>query len=71
MTKNEKIVREVHPRATIERQKTYGGQVYYLVREAYGAHMYIGSGDTRAEAWAAAAATVAKRAATGAPQEGA
>lgn len=64
MTKNEKAVREVYPKATIESQRTNGGSRYYLVRKDRGAYMWLGSGDTTAQAWASAAAAVARYADT-------
>lgn len=47
-------VLEVLPQATIERQRTNGHEVYYLVRKQRDAFEYVGSGDKPGEAWRAA-----------------
>lgn len=60
MNKHEAAVRGVYPRAAIERQKTNGGQVYYLVRSTWDAGSYLASGETKAQAWAKAAKAVAQ-----------
>jgi len=55
MTKHERNFRAVYPRATVESQKTNGGERYYLVRRTYDADMYSGCGPTKAAAWRDAA----------------
>ena len=54
---NEAKFKQTYPKATIESQKQNGpcGKRYYLVRESRFEHMYSGSGDTKAQAWANAA----------------
>ena len=47
----ERIFKSHHPRATIERHSTTGGEVYYLVRKQRDAFMWSGEGDTKAQAW--------------------
>jgi hypothetical protein len=44
---------EAFPKATIEWQSSneLHRRGYFLVRETYGAHMWIGCGDTPAAAW--------------------
>lgn len=50
---NEQKFKEVYPHATIESQKQNGpaGKRYYLVRKIRSAGMWIGCGDTKAQAW--------------------
>lgn len=48
------FVRSRVPTAEQEHHVTYGGERYYLVR-ARGEHLYLGSGDTPAQAWKSAA----------------
>ena len=44
-------VLEVLPAATIERRRTNGHEIYYLVRKGPDEFGYIGSGDKPGEAW--------------------
>lgn len=47
----ERIFKSHHPRATIERHSTTGGEVYYLVRKERRAYEPSGDGYTKAQAW--------------------
>ena len=52
-------VKSKRPKAMSERQKTNGGEVYWLIREL-GAYMYIASGNTESNAWVNAKKSIQK-----------
>jgi len=52
-------VKSKKPKAMAERQKTNGGEVYWLIREL-GEWMYIASGKTQSNAWANAKKSIQK-----------
>lgn len=49
------LVCAVHPRARVEGHTTNGRKRYYLIRKDYGAQEHLGNGNTKAQAWKAAA----------------
>ena len=59
MTKNERAVREVHPRADLRECFTRTGS-YFVVLAHWSDAEYIGSGATPAKAWKNAAEVVAR-----------
>ena len=57
MTAKERV-RAVHPHAMAKRQKTLFGPGYWLVYASWSVSMYIGHGDTQAQAWKNAASNL-------------